>query len=239
VVTRSLRRARRAWVVCGGLCAAALLPFMADWDMMRGGFAWVTIVGFAAFAAGVTGVVLRRRARWDHDLAAETADLIAQWTVPDALWRRVTGRLFQQQTMVKRWLLLIVWFWCIVIGIGFVIVDPEDGWAVAVVMGLLMAITAVAAVALPRRRRHRLATAPHRVAVGRTRVLLGDEWHSWGGPGSRLRHARLADQDGEHWLDVRYSYLSRVGVLTECVLLPVPVEALADAQRAVDTLAGA
>lgn len=233
-MTRSVRRARRAWIVCGILCAATLIPFIANWDMMRGGYAWITIVGFAALAAGVTAIVLRRRARWDEDLVAGTHDLIAEWTVPDALWRRVTSRQFEQQTTVKRGLLLIVWFWCIVIGIGFVVMDPEQGWAVAAALVLLMAVTAMAAAALPRRRRDRLATAPHRVAVARTRVLLGDEWHSWGGPGSRLRHMRLEQHDDAHWLDVRYSYLSRAGVLTEHVLLPVPPEALADAQRAVD-----
>jgi len=234
VTPRSRRLARRAWIVCGGLCAATLLPFIAHWDMMRGGYAWVTIVGFAAFAAGVTAIVLRRRTRWDDDLVAGTHDLIAEWTVPDALWRRVTDRQFKEQTTIKQGLLLIVWVWCIAIGIIFVIVDPEEGWAVAAALVLLMAITAVAAVVLPRRRAHRLATAPHRVAVSQTRVLLGDEWHSWAAPGSRLKSVRLVQEDDEHWLDVRYSYLSRAGVLTERVLLPVPPEAVADAQRVVN-----
>lgn len=234
MTTRNGRLARRAWIVCGSLCAATLLPFVADWDMMRGGYAWITIVGFAAFAALVTAIVLHRRAQWDHDLDAGTHNIIAEWNVPDALWQRVTNRQFEQQTMAKRGLLLIVWFWCIVIGIGFVVMDPEQGWPVAAVLALVMAVTAVAAVAFPRRRRHRLVTAPHRVAVARTRVLLGDEWHSWSAPGSRLRSLRLVQQDHEHWLDVSYSYLSRAGVLTERVLLPVPPEALVDAQRAVD-----
>jgi hypothetical protein len=236
VMTRSGRLARRAWIVCGALCAATLLPFIADWDMMGAGYAWITIVGFAAVAAGITAIVLQRRARWDHDLIAGTHDLIAEWTVPEALWRRVTGRQFEQQTLAKRGLLLIVWFWCVVIGVGFVIADPEDGWSVAAVMGLVMVVTAVASVWFPRRRGHRLATAPHRVAVGPTRVLLGDEWHSWGAPGSRLTGARLVNEAGDYWLDVRYSYLSRAGVLTERVLLPVPVEALADAERVVALL---
>lgn len=234
MTTRNGRLARRAWIVCGSLSAATLIPFFAGWDMMRGGYAWITIVGFAAFAALVTAIVLHRRARWDLDLDAGTHDIIAEWTVPDALWQRVTHRQFEQQTTVKRGLLLIVWFWCIVIGIGFVVMDPEQGWPVATVLALVMAVTAVAAVVFPRRRRQRLATAPHRVAVARTRVLLGDEWHSWGAPGSRLRNLRLVQQDHEHWLEVSYSYLSRAGVLTERVLLPVPSEALADAQRAVD-----
>jgi len=210
-----------------------LLPFIADWDMMGGGYAWITIVGFAAVAAGVTAVVLHRRARWDADLITGTHELIAEWTVPEALWQRVTSRQFEQQTLVKRGLLLIVWFWCIVIGVGFVIADPEDGWAVAAVMGLVMVVTAAAAAWFPRLRGRRLAAVPHRVAVARTRVRLGDEWHSWGAPGSRLRSARLVSEDGDHWLDVRYSYLSRTGVMTERVLLPVPVEASADAGRVV------
>jgi len=232
-MTRSGRLARRAWLVCGALCAATLLPFMADWDMMGAGYAWITIVGFAALAAGVTAFVLHRRARWDADLITGTHELIAEWTVPEALWRRVSGRQFEQQTLAKRGLLLIVWFWCIVIGAGFVIADPGDGWSVAAVMGLVMVVTAAAAAWFPRLRGRRLAAAPHRVAVARTRVRLGDEWHSWGAPGSRLRSARLVSEDGDHWLDVRYSYLSRAGVMTERVLLPVPVEASADAGRVV------
>lgn len=235
-MSRNVRLVRRLWILCGGLCAAVLLPFLADWDMMADGYAWVTIVGFAAVATGVTAVVLQRRVRWDRDLGTGTRDLLAEWTVPDALWRRVTRRQFEQQTTVKRGLLLIVWFWCIVIGGAFMILDPANGWAVAGVMGLLMAITAGAALWFPRRRGHRLTTAPHRVAVARTRVLLGDEWHSWAGPGARLRSARLVNEDGEHWLEVRYSYLSRVGVLTESVLLPVPIEALAEAGRVAETL---
>lgn len=234
MTTRNSRLEQRAWIVCAVLCAATLVPVLADWDMMRTGYAWITIIGFAAFAAGVTAIVLHRRARWDHDLVTGAHDLIAEWTVPDALWQRVTSQQFEQQTMAKRGLLLIVWFWCIAIGFVFLVVDPEQGWPVAVALVLLMAVTGLAAAALPRQRRARLATAPHRVAVARTRVLLGDEWHSWGAPGSQLRSMRLEQHDNEHWLDVRYSYLSRAGVLTERVLLPVPPAALTDAQRAVD-----
>jgi hypothetical protein len=235
-MTRHGRLARRAWIVCVVLCAATLLPVPADWDMMGAGYAWISLVGVAAIAAGITAIVLQRRAQWDDDLVAGTHDLIAEWTVPAALWQRVTSRQFEQQTIVKRGLLLIVWAWCLVIGAGFVIADPVDGWSVAVVMGLVMIVTAVAAVGFPRRRAHRLARVAPRVAVAPTRVLLGDEWHSWGAPGARLRSARLVSEDGDHWLDVRYSYLSRAGVLTERVLLPVSTEALADAERAAAVL---
>lgn len=228
---------RRAWIACVVLGAATVVPSVAGWDMMDGGYAWIIIAGFGALTAGVTALVLRSRVRWDRDLENGGAeDLIAQWTVPDQLWRSVTGRQADQHTVSGRGLLAVVWFWCVVIGIGFVIADPEDGWAVAAAMGVLMAVTGVASVVFPRRRRRRLAQAPRRVAVARTRVLLGDEWHSWSGPGSRLQSVRLVSRDGAQWLDLHYSYLTRVGPMTERVLLPVPVEATADAQRAVDAL---
>ena len=139
---------------------------------------------------------------------------------------------------MKMGLLRIVWFFCVLFGVGFIVFDRDAGVVVGVVMLLLMIVTGLLAKLTPGARMRRLGKAETRVRVGKTCVMLGDELHSWSMPGSWLRDVALEEEDGRRWLRVCYAFITRTGIQEENVLLPVPESEISKAKFAGEELAG-
>jgi hypothetical protein len=236
MMNRDIRGSRRALWVAVFLFLVCFIPSLASWDMMNGGYAWIMLVGFAMVVALITAALLHIRGRQAEDLLSGTGEFIAEWSIPVALWRDILHRQYEEEKTAKRELLRIVWFFCIVIGIGFIIYDPEGGIWVGVVMLFTMFATWLAATLTPGMRLRSLSAAETRVRVGRKCVMLGDELHSWSLVGSWLQAAELEEEEGRHWLRVRYAFLTRAGIQEEQVLLPVPPQELEKAQHAADEL---
>ena len=238
-MSRNGRAARIASAACVVLAVTASIPWFADWNMMRVGFAWMTVAGAGAGLAAIAAVIFRARARQERDLVAQTGEFLAEWTVPPSLWRDVIARQFADEVDQKRSLLRVVWVACAVCAGGFLVFDPDAGRWVAAAMLLVAVATGLAATLTPRRRRRRLESCDTVVRVGRTSGMLGDELHTWRPRGSRLRRIQLRDHDDRSWLEVRYAFSTRAGMQEECVLLPVPRGDRETAAHIVDTLSRA
>ena len=235
-MNRDARNSRRALVVAALLFLACFIPKLAGWDMMRGGFAWIMLAGFAALAALITAAIFRGRGRQAQALLSGTGGFIAEWTVPGDLWRDIIQRQFEEEKAAKKSLLRIVWFFCIVTGIGFILYDPEAGVWVGGMMLFTMFATWLAATLTPGMRLRSLSASETRVRVGRQCVMLGDELHSWNLVGSWLQGAEVQQEDGRQWLRVRYAFLTRAGIQEEEVLLPVPENEEEKARHAAEEL---
>jgi hypothetical protein len=235
-MNRDFKTARRAWIVALIFFLACFIPSLGDWDMMNGGFAMILLSGFVSMSAVITAVMFRSRGKQAESLLSGTGEFVAEWSIPAELWREIIQRQYEEERTAKKILLRIVWFFCITIGIGFIVYDPEAGKWVAAVLLLLMIVTGLAATLAPRMRLRHLNATETRVRVGKTCVLLGDELHSWHMVGSWLQDAELLEEQGRHWLQVRYAFITRVGIQEEQVLLPVPPQELEKAQHAVDEL---
>jgi hypothetical protein len=196
----------------------------------------IVLSGFVSMSAVITAVMFRSRGKQAEALLSGTGEFVAEWSIPAELWREIIQRQYEEEKTAKKALLRIVWFFCITIGIGFIVYDPEAGVWVGGVMLLLMIVTGLAATLAPRMRLRRLSATETRVRVGKTCVLLGDELHSWRMVGSWLQDAELLEEQGRHWLQVRYAFITRVGIQEEQVLLPVPPQELEKAQHAADEL---
>jgi hypothetical protein len=235
-MNRDLRGSRRALWVAVFLFLACFIPSLAGWDMMKYGFAWILLAGFATLAALITAALLHSRGRQVEALLSGMGDFIAEWSIPAALWKDILQRQYEEEKTAKKALLRIVWFFCITIGIGFTIYDPEGGMWVGGVMLFTMFATWLAATLTPGMRLRSLSAAETRVRVGRKCVMLGDELHSWSLVGSWLQGAELEEEEGLHWLRVRYAFLTRAGFQEAEVLLPVPLQELEKARLATEEL---
>lgn len=235
-MNRDFRTSRRALVVAFFLFLACFIPSLAGWSMMNNGYAWIVIVGFAMLAALITAGMYYSRGRQARDLLSGVGEFITEWSIPGNLWRDVIQCQYEEEKTAKKGLLRIVWFFCVVIGIGFFIYDPEAGMGVGAVLLFTMFATWLAATLTPRLRLRSLSAAEMRVRVGRQCVMLGDELHSWNLVGSWLQGAEIQEENGRHWLRVRYAILTRTGIQEEQVLLPVPSHELAKAKHAAEEL---
>ena len=235
-MNRDFKLARRAWIVAQVFFLACFIPSLGGWNMMNGGYAMIMLSGFVCMAAVITALMFRSRGKQAKALLSGTGEFVAEWSIPAELWREIIQRQFEEEKAAKKVLLRIVWFFCITIGIGFIVYDPEAGVWVSVVLLLLMIVTGLAATLAPGIRLRRLSTTETRVRVGRKCVMLGDELHSWSMIGSWLQGVNLETEEGRYWLRVRYAFITRAGIQEEQVLLPVPPCEMAKAELAVAEL---
>jgi hypothetical protein len=235
-MNRDLKFARRAWIVALVFFFTCFIPSLGGWDMMNGGYAMIVLSGFVSMAAVITALMFRSRGKQAEALLSGTGEFVAEWSIPAELWREIIQLQYEEEKAAKKVLLRIVWFFCITIGAGFIIYDPEAGIWVAAVLLFIMVATGLAATLTPGARLRRLSATETRVRVGRKCVMLGDELHSWSMVGSWLQGVELETAEDRYWLRVRYAFITRTGVQEEQVLLPVPPSEMAKAELAVAEL---
>lgn len=236
-MNRDLKFARRSWIIALIFFLACFVPGLANWDMMNGGFAMIMLCGMVSLTAIISALVFRSRGKQAAALLGGTGEFITEWTIPPELWREILQLQCEEEKAMKMSLLRIVWFFCVLFGVGFVVFDPDAGRWVALVMVLLMAATGLLAKLTPGARLRRLSKVETRVRVGKKCVMLGDELHSWSMPGSWLRDVALEEEDGRSWLRVCYAFITRTGIQEENVLLPVPESEIPKARFAGEELA--
>ncbi|MCB1278657.1 hypothetical protein [Prosthecobacter sp.] len=236
-MNRDLKFARRAWIVALIAFLACFVPGLAGWDMMDIGFALIMLCGMVSLTALITALVFRSRGKQAEALLSGTGEFIVEWSIPPELWREILQLQCEEEKTMKMGLLRIVWFFCVLFGVGFIVFDPDAGIVVGVVMLLLMVMTGLLAKLTPGARMRRLGKAETRVRVGKKCVMLGDELHSWSMPGSWLRDVALEEEDGRSWLRVCYAFITRTGIQEENVLLPVPPSEIPKAKFAGEALA--
>jgi uncharacterized membrane protein len=121
---------RRTAIVCLVIFIAAavtaILPFVAGMDMMRAGYALTCLAGFFAMSALVAGLVFWARASaWDR--LAQGQDVLAHWIYDEQEWQAYSQVEFEEDSVEKRSLWLLVSGIALLIGVIFFIGDPQVG----------------------------------------------------------------------------------------------------------------
>lgn len=211
-------------------------------DMMQWGFAVAAFSGFLAMIAVITAVIYARQARELNRLFAGT-ELLAVWTFTREHWDRAVQSDWQEEVILKRRLCYIVVAWCVVIGAGFWIYDPEAGPIVALILAGVAVLCGIAAIAGPRWRRHRQLSEAPTAWIGRRGVYSGGLFHDWSLPGSSLQEVQtLEDENGDKTLELTYRFVAHrgAGYQYETARIPVPPgkdeEALTVAARLAETI---
>ncbi len=194
--TAAMRRrnpqARVAWIWVGiGVLGVAgvFLPFVFGMEGMGGGFAIAVVCGFLALSAAIAASVFAARARILGRLF-RGADVLACWTYPEADRTNHAKKELAEEKKASWVLLLIIAAFALLIGIGFLIADPDAGRFVLLVMVGLVALLAVVAFLAPSIRHRKRRRAVPEAIVSREGAYVFGMLHTW-----RLLGARIEDVD--------------------------------------------
>ncbi len=188
-IRNSQKTVLRFWVLFTPLAiAACFIPHLLESDMMKWGFAFVTMSLMLLVTGIVTVIIYSRRARLLERMLAGS-DLLAHWTYAPAEWTAFVEADYIEERRAKKNLLLLTGVIMAVVGLGFVFYDPDAGSVVFLVLlgvFVLLAVVAVLAPWLQHRRRQR---HPPAALVSRDGVWLAGGFHCWNALGARFADA--------------------------------------------------
>ena len=194
----------------------------------------VTLLAIFALIAGlaVAGLFLRF-----HHVRRELLEgrrVLARWRVDEATFSRFVPKARDADRADKRQTLAAVAFFVVVIFGAFALFDHDAAPFMLSMAGAVM-ITMLLAYWLGQRAiAAQLVYRDGEAIVGERGLLFNGVLHVWGAPLSWLTGARFS-RDGR-MLEVGYAFLSRIGAQGVSVLLPVPPDARAEAEKAEEGL---
>jgi hypothetical protein len=221
--------ARTAAIVWGILSVLFLVgfftPFITDFLGIDTGD-WVFAVMFFSLVMGITSifvaVMYAKRANVTGSIL-RGENLLAHWTYTEEEWSRYARTEHIEFKQNNRNLFLLVTVIAVIIGVIFIIINPDD-WAIfAVIILGIIAITggsAWLAVALSKRQNQKYHGEVFITADG---LFINRVLHLWKGYGAGLEGAVYEDSGREiPVIVIDYSMPSRTGRQTSTVRVPVP-----------------
>ena len=216
----SQRKTVAIWLVIAVIgVVVVFLPGILGIDGFDGGFA-LSALGILIVIVGVVVAITYARRASKLDAVFEGKDLLAHWTYTSEEWQSYTENENREQKADKKKLFLLVAVIAIVIGIGFLVFDRENGkYGFFACLGIIVIIAPFAF--LPplfdyRRNKKRVGEA----YIARNGVYLNQVFHNWDMMGARLDS--VVYEEEPRWLLFTYSAPTRAGMATYNVRVPVP-----------------
>lgn len=220
-----------------GLAGMGMIA-LAAWgavDMMAGGGALIMLGLLFSISSVPAGIMFYRRARLLDGMLGGSRRLL-YWQYEPGFWEQYSYEEEGRDAARKFMLFAIIAVFAILFGTIFAIADPEGGGLIvlAVCIGLIAIIGLTAWISVrwtARRNRKRLGDA----YISTEGVYLNRVLHSWHHAGSRLESARIVNGPVPV-IEIVYSYLSRTGLQTCTVNVPIPCGQMNSAQAAAEEL---
>jgi hypothetical protein len=181
----------------------------------------ITLLSIFLLIAGLTVALLFLRF-WQvrADLLANRY-VVARWTVEPGQFRAFGEIASARDRAEKRWALLVMLGFIVLIFGAFALFDPEVAPAM-LAMGVALALLMAIAFLLGQRvQRRQLRPRSREVIVGTRGVMVNDVLHVWSVPLSWLSDVS-ADPGPPPTLTITYAYLGRSGPQYVDVMLPLP-----------------
>ena len=170
----------------------AILPFALGIDGMGGGYAIAVVSGFVALCGLITAAVFGVRARILGRLLSGTG-VLAYWTYPEGERADHTRKELAEERRGSWILFLIIAAFSLVIGVGFLIADPDAGRYVLLVLLGVVALLAVVATLAPRIRYAKRLHASGEAIVSLEAAYVLGILHTWRLLGARVEEAKIAE----------------------------------------------
>jgi hypothetical protein len=221
------------WILSVLFLIGFFTPFISDF--VTGDIEdWMFAIMFFSLVMCITSIVVAlmygKRARITGSIL-RGENLLAHWTYTEEEWNRYARTEHQEFKHYNRTLFLMVVVISVIIGIIFIISNPDDWQIFAVIVLGIIAIaggSAWLAVALSKRQNRKYHGEVFITAEG---VFINRILHLWKGYGAALENA--AYEDSERAIPViviDYSAPSRSGSQTWTVRVPVPAGHEAEAE---------
>ena len=205
--------------------AGTVLPTMFGMDGMGGGYAVAFVSGFVALCGIIVAAIFAARARVLGRLLSGTG-VLAHWTFPAEDRVDHVDKELAEERKGSWTLFFVIAAFSVVIGVGFLIADPDAGrFVFLLLMGVVALLAVVAALAPRMRHRRRRRATPEAIVSVEGAYVLG-MLHTWRLLGARVEAAEVA-QAKKPVLRVTYSapfLYGRffLGRQTYTVLIPIP-----------------
>jgi len=230
------------WVLIATLGAAGIiLPTALGMDGMGGGYAVAFVSGFVALCGIIVAAIFAARARVLGRLLSGHG-VLAHWTYPAEDRAEHVDKELAEERKGSWTLFFIIAAFSVVIGVGFLIADPDAGRFVFLLLLGVVALLALVAALAPRvRHRKRRRAIPEAIVSPEGAYVFG-VLHTWRLLGARGEGAEVA-QGKKPVLRVTYSapfLYGRffLGRQTYTVLVPIPQGEEDRAQSILRTLRG-
>lgn len=195
-----------------------LAPFIFDIDIMDGGGPLI-FIGIFVFIAGILVSILFFGRSSSLGRMFRGEGLLAHWRYDSATWGRHSKDEYAYRKDANKVMFFLIGGMCLLTGLIFFILDPENGiyvFLVMLVMTVILGITAVLTAWLPyRRSRKRISEA----FISREGVYINGQLHTWRGLGSRLERVNFINGNA---LEFAYSYITRAGRQEYVFHVPMP-----------------
>ena len=223
------RRTAFVWLAILALSVFAIFaPFVFGMDGMDGGYAIALISVLFAVTSVVVAVMYLGRARaLDHILAPE--NWLAHWQYIPEEWQAFAEKEYAREKSEKTGLFMLLAVVCLIIGVIFALTQPDGGWVVLAVLGIVLAVAGLVAFITTR-----YAYWSNRKFLGETYitregVYIHRQLHLWKHWGSSFGEASYDEAD--RTLAFRYSVQARGGRTDYTLRVPVPLGKEAEARR--------
>lgn len=191
----------------------------------------ITLLAIFLLLGGVAVALLFRRFHRVRTDLLEGRNVIARWTVDPQSFRAFATVADERDRQDKQGALLMVLGFIVVIFGAFAVFDREAAPAMLSVAAAVGVAVVLAFLFGNRVRRKQLKPRSGDIIVGTDGVLVNGVLHVWGVFLTWLRGATL-EPGPPAILTINYAFLTRYGVQEVGVMLPVPADATAAAERA-------
>jgi hypothetical protein len=200
-------------------------------DGFDGGFALAS-VSILIFIMGiiVMAIYFPRAKVLDKMLRGE--NLLAHWTYSENEWRAYAEREHREQVELNRGMFLMIAIIAVIVGVIFVIIEPDALLSTAIAIGGIIGIIGITAFSVTFYRRAQNRKLLGEVYLNRDGVYINRELHTWKSLGCKLESASIDDKYlGQTILVFNYSAPSRTGRDHFSARVPVPLGKEAEAER--------
>lgn len=223
----SIENTQKKWANAMGIMALlgfgmAILPWVAEIDMMDGGGALFMVGLMLGLTGLITFFMFRNRAKQMDDIL-NNRKIIARWKVEGMAWDNFAEKdvAALKKNAWATWL-LIAFFFVLFTGIfWFMTEDEDDANFFLLLMGGIFAFISLAAwLATQSRASARQKQRSGEVIIADNCLTLNSEFHIWTGFGTRLESVNYYEMD--KILEFTYSYIVRGGRQFQELRVPVP-----------------
>jgi uncharacterized RDD family membrane protein YckC len=215
-------RTVKVWViitVAAFLCI--FLPSLLGIDGFQGGYA-ISFISFFMVIVGLIVIIIYSVRAREVGRIMKNIDVLAHWTYEPAEWNAYAEKQYQVEKKQKKVLFWIVAGWALFFGILFLVINPENGIWVFVLMLLLIAVIAFTAWFTAWHNYNQNKKSLGETFIAEQAVYINGQLHTWNNLGARLESAALDTIKGQTILILDYSTITRVGIESHTVRVPVP-----------------
>lgn len=209
------------WLCLSALALGGVLfPFASGMDLMKWGYGLSVLFGLGFLFCFLLAVVYFARGKLLAKMLRGHR-LLAHWMYTPEEWSEFTETERREEHGEKMGLFLIIAFFAIIFGVGFAVLDPENGMVVLGIMTALILLIGFVAWLVPELNYRRNKTCVGEVFIAENGVFISGAVHFWDVLGAKLCGTGIRKHK-QKLLEIAYTMPTNTGNQEAIVRIPIP-----------------